>query len=132
MGQIITSFFNFLLEVGRSGDRYKTRRNKSKAITIILWATIVLAGYTAFTSFGEAYVSKAQVIRLKDKIARLEKLREENAELKIRNEILSATLSHYIGQPLVDRINNEKNSGLKDKLSQVQVEKEIITEAEKK
>lgn len=116
MGQIITSLINFFLEVGHSGGQYKTKRNRGKALTIFILAFLVLTVYISVESFGSAFSSKAEVIKLRKQNESLQHLKQENDTLKIRNEILSSALANYLGQKLVDQLNVQPGSGLKDKL----------------
>ena len=114
MGQIITSLINFFLEAGRSGEQYRTQRNRSKAITILMWSFLGLTVYISIESFNSAFSSKAEVLKLRKQNEELQHLRQENDTLKIRNEILSSALVNYLGQKLVNQLNNEKDAGLKD------------------
>lgn len=125
MNQIITSLFNFFLEIGRSGKGYKNNRNKNKAFRLIVTGLVVILVYFAADNFFNAYKFKAEIIRLKAEVKMLENVKHTNYELKIRNEILSATLAHYIGKPMVDKINREQNSGLKDNLTVEEIKDKI-------
>ena len=125
MGQIISSLFSFFLEVGRSGKNYKTNRSRSKAANIIIGGLITFAIFIAGESFFSAYVVQADNIKLKAEVASLKKLQNENYELKIRNEVLSATLIHFLGKNLVDKINQEQNSGLKDRLGKEAIQEKV-------
>lgn len=113
MGQIITSLINFLLEIGRSGDHYKTRRNKSRASTILWLCMLAIAFFITVESVSTAYKATGEVVKLKATIANLEHLHRDNTALKIRNDILSYTLTLYIGQPLVEKLNNNSLEDLK-------------------
>lgn len=111
MGHLISALINFFLEIGRSGEQYKTRRSKSQATMIILITFAVIAGYGSFKGFGAAYFAKVEVVRMKKKVAEVEATNEnlfrENSRLQIRNEILSNTLSLYIGKQLTGQINED-------------------------
>lgn len=112
MGQIITSLINFFLEVGKSGHNYRTPRNKGKAVQILIFAALGLMSYISYQGFTTAYLSRSEVVKLKAEIIELSSMRKENESLKVRNEILSTTLSHYIGLPLVNKLNSNDKSGL--------------------
>lgn len=111
MGQIITSLINFFLEIGRSGEQYKTRRSRNQAGIIIVIVLALIFGYGTFKGFGSAYLSKVEVVRIKRQLEKSEQLSSrlfrENEVLRIRNEILSSTLSLYIGKSLVERLNSQ-------------------------
>lgn len=114
MGQIITSLINFFLEVGRSGDKYKTQRNRSRTTTILMWCFLSLTVYISIESFNSAFSSKAEVIKLRKENEILQGLKKENDTLTIRNDILSSALARYLGQRLVNQINDDDDSGLQD------------------
>ncbi len=118
MGQIITSLVNFILEMTRSGDRYKSRRNKGKTAFIFLALVACVGVYMATKSFTNAYVCTAEQVRLKRRIDELLHYERENAALQVRNEILSATLSMYIGKQSVEKINQGKTVELDDSIGQ--------------
>lgn len=121
MGQIITSLINFFLEISGSGERYKTQRNRSKALTICMWFFLALTVYISIESFNSAFASKAEVIKLRKQNEVLQELKHENDTLRIRNEILSSTLARYLGQRLVNQINDEDESGLKETIKESEV-----------
>lgn len=116
MGQIITSLINFFLEVGRSGEQYKTHRTRSKTLTVFMWTFLSLTAYVSIEGFGSAFASKAEITKLRKQNESLQQLKQENDTLKIRNEILSTALSNYLSPKAVDQLNSVDSSGLKDRL----------------
>lgn len=117
MGQIITSLINFFLEVSRSGQEYRTRRTKSRSTKLILFFVISLLAFTSYESFVSAFSSKAEVVKLKEKLILCEYILRENDALETRNEILATALAYHTGKEYVDTLNNKKDSGLSTKIN---------------
>jgi hypothetical protein len=111
MSQTISALFNFFLEIGRSGDQYKTRRTKSRAYIIVALVIGLAGAYGLVSSFGTVYKANIQVVKIKAEMAAVKEtnkqLFEANARLEIRNEILSQTLGMYIGKSMVEKLNNQ-------------------------
>lgn len=111
MSQTISALFNFFLEIGRSGDQYKTRRTKSRAYVIVALVIGLAGAYGLVSSFGTVYKANVQVVKIKTEMAAVKEtnkqLFEANTRLEIRNEFLSQTLSMYIGKALVDKLNSQ-------------------------
>lgn len=108
MGQIITSLINFFLEVGRSGKQYKTQRNRSKALTIFMWAFFTMMAYVSIEGFGSAFSSKAEINKLRRENENLQYLKHENDALRVRNEIMANALTAYLSPKVIEQINKEK------------------------
>ena len=111
MSQTISALFRFFLEIGRSGDQYKTRHTKSRAYVIIALVIGLAGAYALVSSFGTVYKANVEVVKIKVEMAAVKEtnkqLFDSNARLEIRNEILSQTLSMYIGKTLVDNLNRQ-------------------------
>ena len=111
MSQTISALFRFFLEIGRSGDQYKTRHTKSRAYVIIALVIGLAGAYALVSSFGTVYKANVEVVKIKVEMVAVKEtnkqLFDSNARLEIRNEILSQTLSMYIGKTLVDNLNRQ-------------------------
>lgn len=112
MGQIISAFYNFINEYVRSGDRYKTRRTKNRSWTVIVIAIGVAGAWAFVKGFGMSYQAHADVVRIKQELAVVKEtnrqLFESNSRLEIRNEILSQTLTSYLGSGILLQLNGGK------------------------
>lgn len=108
MGQIITSLIRFYIEVYRSNKEYENKdldRRKSITFKKII---IILALILAFYFLGFYYVERGENIKLRNEIKELQKYKLENESLKIKNDLLSETLSAFIGEKFIEQINKEK------------------------
>lgn len=113
MGQIITSLINFFLEVKKSNKVYKSHKDNNRIFSAIKLFLLGVTIFISFESITTVYVTKAENIKLKEEVKYLSALKVENESLKLKNELLSNTLSSFIGSTHVDQINRQSQKDKK-------------------